>query len=119
MPSIFGSFKLEVNKMSTFNIEFNEFKGFQKTYWASREVFHWNTHMTPARPNFARVNGKHKRIGWQGAGCTSKQFDANWSKIFRHFNSRTPLPFRCQANDVNFHFGKIRHKFFNPSKEWG
>lgn len=104
--------------MTTFNIEIAEFKGFMKTYWASRDDFYWNTHMTPEKPSFRRVNGRHKRIGWQGAGCTSKQFDANWSKIFRHFHGRTSIPPKYAISDVNFHFGVKRHKFFNPPSGW-
>ena len=91
--------------MSAFDEQMREFRGFYKTYWASKYDFYYNTRMSPANKPFARFCGRHKRSG-ATYGCSHKQFDIKRQRVFHKFRARTCIPHSFQMVTIVWGFGK-------------
>lgn len=93
--------------MSSFDENIQEFNGFVKGYWAKRQYYSYNTHVSPECKPFARYIGRHKRSG-ATYGCSLKQFDIKRARIFRKFSSRKSIYFG--SSPTVWWFGKSLNK---------
>ncbi|MBP5421725.1 MAG: hypothetical protein J6Y78_04685 [Paludibacteraceae bacterium] len=91
--------------MSVFYDHMNQFRGFYKTYWATREYFYYNHRISPAHKPFPRFVGRHKRSG-ATYGCSLKQFDVERQRVFHKFRGRKSVPYGFQMVTIVWGFGK-------------